>query len=72
MTDDFIGGLLMALCGLCIVGLLALCVVVAMSPSCEERGGHLVQDGYYFMPTQIGKSTYPMPYPNYRCEGSTK
>ena len=51
--------------------LLALCLVLAgCGPSCTERGGILIQDGYYYVwqPIDATKGIGMMvPYPNYVC-----
>jgi len=50
---------------------LALCLLLAgCGPSCEEQGGRLVQDGWYYVYQWIDMSKgigYMQPYPNYVC-----
>ena len=38
------------------------------SPSCEEQGGRLVQEGVYYVWQTVGSVTYPQPYPYYVCK----
>lgn len=71
-AEDIAFYVLAALCGICVLVVLGLCVLVVLEPSCEERGGHNVPDGIFFMPTVVGNTTLLLPYPQYRCEGSTK
>ena len=50
---------------------LALCLpLLGCGPSCEERGGHWVQDGWYYVWQWIDASKgigFMQPYPNYVC-----
>jgi len=51
--------------------LLGLCLFLAgCGPSCEQQGGHLVQDGWYYVYQWIDATKgigYMQPYPNYVC-----
>jgi len=52
--------------------LLVLCLALAgCGPSCEQQGGRLVQDGWYYVYQWIDMSKgigYMQPYPNYVCK----
>ena len=44
--------------------------LVGCGPSCEEQGGHIVQDGYYYVWQLIDAAKgigYMQAYPNYVC-----
>lgn len=50
---------------------LVLCLSLAgCGPSCEQQGGRLIQDGYYYVWQWIDVQKgigYMQPYPNYVC-----
>ena len=48
--------------------LIALCfILMGCGPSCEERGGTMVFDGYYYVLQTAGKFNYMQQYPKYEC-----
>lgn len=53
-----------------VVLVLALFGLGACAPSCEDRGGHLVDDGRRLVPTMIGGRLYMLPHTKTRCEGA--
>jgi hypothetical protein len=53
--------------------IMALCIppilsFLACSPSCEQQGGKLVQDGVFYVAQTVGGITYMQPYPTYVCK----
>lgn len=53
-----------------VVLVLALFGLGACAPSCEDRGGHLVDDGSRLVPMMIGGRLYMLPRAKKRCEGA--
>ena len=48
---------------------LALCfLLVGCGPNCEERGGVLVQDGYFYVWQTMGKGGWLQQHPYYVCK----
>lgn len=48
---------------------LVLCLpLFGCSPSCEEQGGHWVQEGFFYIWQTIGSVTVPIQHPNYVCK----
>jgi len=54
--------------------LIFLCLLLSgCGPSCQEQGGKLIQDGYYYVWQWIDAAKgigYMQPVPQYKCERS--
>lgn len=42
------------------------------APSCEERGGRQVFNGFVIVNNMIGKAMVPTLVPQYRCKGAVR
>ena len=40
----------------------------ACNQSCEQQGGKLVQDGWFYVQQTVGSISYMQQYPNYVCK----
>ena len=42
-------------------------ILTGCGPSCEEKGGKMVQGEYVYIPQTVGRITILQMYPNYTC-----
>ena len=40
----------------------------ACGPSCEQQGGRVVQDGWFYVQQNVGNISYMQQHPNYVCK----